>query len=436
MLVAALLASNAFATEYYPRGGNWSDASSWRDSEVPTGSEIDIRGSTGDVSGAMVVDTDAAARSISMWGTKTVDFSIDSGKTFTIGNSRGINHGDASILFSGAGTFNSSADNGRLYVYGGAASGSLTFTSNVDLQGVYFYNPASALTNSTVIFNATGSNSLTTSAVHPSAPTKKADFNISGVKGLTTTVKLMGNVNLGDIQISNYTNVVIDSTNFSIADARYGLINVADSVLEFVGDKGAGYSVWGKVRLNGNATMIWTGVNSYTSLSNIDFNTTSSKEYSTEYMSNKLIVNGKTDSAGFCLVDTNNTATIAEKVFKIELGEVAAGDDYILKLTNLVVSAGSNNTYCKTNSLTVNNKTTPGAVENMYIEFINFDNNKVRLTNDLLTAEDWEHVRADGWENFRLENGYITATQVPEPAEWAFIFGAIALGVVAYRRRK
>ena len=31
---------------------------------------------------------------------------------------------------------------------------------------------------------------------------------------------------------------------------------------------------------------------------------------------------------------------------------------------------------------------------------------------------------------------YNIYTQVPEPAEWALIFGAIALGFIAYRRRK
>ena len=31
---------------------------------------------------------------------------------------------------------------------------------------------------------------------------------------------------------------------------------------------------------------------------------------------------------------------------------------------------------------------------------------------------------------------YIAMTQVPEPAEWAAIFGAIALGLAACRRRK
>jgi hypothetical protein len=34
------------------------------------------------------------------------------------------------------------------------------------------------------------------------------------------------------------------------------------------------------------------------------------------------------------------------------------------------------------------------------------------------------------------ETKYITAIAVPEPAEWALIFGTIALGFIAYRRRK
>ena len=37
---------------------------------------------------------------------------------------------------------------------------------------------------------------------------------------------------------------------------------------------------------------------------------------------------------------------------------------------------------------------------------------------------------------WNAETKYITAVAVPEPAEWAMIFGAIALGFVAYRRRK
>ena len=112
----------------------------------------------------------------------------------------------------------------------------------------------------------------------------------------------------------------------------------------------------------------------------------------------------------------------------------------LLELTHLTVQPGGDN-YFKTDSLTEYytswaNKTSK-VVDNLFIEFINFENGKVKLANDLLSAEDWKQVKADGWENFRLENGYITATEViPEPAEWAVIFGAIALVFVAYKRRR
>ena len=446
-LVAGSLALTASAAEFFSVGGNWSDPSAWKGGVVPNGSAINIRGGSADLKSSIVVDVDATVDgSISQWGGGKITWDILSGKSLTLAGSSkdaGWNPDDTTTVVQGAGTFKSSASDGRLYVYGGEKGSSLTFTSNVDLRGVSFVNRSDVLAETTVIFNATGSNSLTTSTLN-SAVTDRiaiADFYITGVKGTTTTVKLMGKVSLGDIHISKYTNVIIDSTNFSIAKSRYGLIDVQDSTLEFVGDKGKAYSVSGKVRLNGNATMIWTGVNSYTNLTNVDFNVRS-LDYSTtdSYAENTVIVNGRTDSAGFCFVDCRDPKLdyTKEKVLKIQLGEVAEGDDYILKLAHLSAVAGTNNYYAITDSLTLNNKTQQGKIEGLFVEFINFDNGKVKLTNDLLTAEDWTHVRADGWENFRLENGYITADRiaVPEPAEWAMIFGAIALGFVAYRRRK
>ena len=442
-LIAGSLALTASATDFFSVGGNWSDSSSWRDGVVPNGTNINIRGGSGDLKSAIVVDVDASIDgSISQWGGGKITWDISSGKTLTLAgssSSAGWNVDNTATIVQGAGTFKSSASDGRLYIYGGKTGSSLTFTSNADLQGVVFNNRSAALADSTVIFNASGSNYLTTSAVH-SGTTKLADFKIASIKDKNTTIKLMGNVDLGDIRISKYANVIIDSTNFSLGKARYGLIDVQDSTLEFVGDKGKSYNIWGKVRLNGNATMIWTGVNSYTGLTNVDFNVRS-LDYSVEdsYAENTVIVNGRTDSAGFCLVDCwgANLDYTQEKVLKIQLGEVADGDDYILKLAHLTVVAGSDNTYAITDSLTLNNKKQQGRIEGLFVEFVNFDNGKVKLTNDLLTAEDWTHVRAEGWENFRLENGYIVADRiaVPEPAEWAMIFGAIALAFVAYTRR-
>jgi len=66
--------------------------------------------------------------------------------------------------------------------------------------------------------------------------------------------------------------------------------------------------------------------------------------------------------------------------------------------------------------------------------------------NGLTTLEDVEtYISNVSGEDFFVEfaNGisadggyYIYNVAVPEPAEWAMIFGAIALSFVAYRRRK
>ena len=39
-------------------------------------------------------------------------------------------------------------------------------------------------------------------------------------------------------------------------------------------------------------------------------------------------------------------------------------------------------------------------------------------------------------DTFYCNNGWLSTTAVPEPAEWATIFGAIALAAAIYRRRK
>jgi hypothetical protein len=48
-----------------------------------------------------------------------------------------------------------------------------------------------------------------------------------------------------------------------------------------------------------------------------------------------------------------------------------------------------------------------------------------------------EFIAGTGIYNSKEESGYyINLVNVPEPAEWALIFGAIAFGFIAYRRRK
>ena len=65
-------------------------------------------------------------------------------------------------------------------------------------------------------------------------------------------------------------------------------------------------------------------------------------------------------------------------------------------------------------------------IDNREIKLSALDANDKAIT---LTADDYWEITKDGYLNLVLAS-------VPEPAEWAMIFGAIALGLAIYRRRK
>ena len=62
---------------------------------------------------------------------------------------------------------------------------------------------------------------------------------------------------------------------------------------------------------------------------------------------------------------------------------------------------------------------------------------KIASVSDADKREDgYLDIIADGWKDFYIdENGFLAATAVPEPAVFAAIFGAIALGFASMRRR-
>ncbi len=104
-----------------------------------------------------------------------------------------------------------------------------------------------------------------------------------------------------------------------------------------------------------------------------------------------------------------------------------------------------------TRSALTSAETEAGLTNERYVFFTDFVNNdgtengKIKVTSDLAKAEDdtLEFIFAGtDYDNrialYQWDDGslHITATQVPEPAQWAMIFGAIALAFVAYRKRK
>ena len=423
-LAALALTANADRTLMVaPQGGNWSSDSTWLEGGLPTtaptpGEYIELRAQGS--SAPLIVDTDAYATSVSMWGSDK-NIEINSGASLTVG-STGMNLQNITTSISGAGTLTTSS--GNLIIYGGNSNASAQISSNAIISGVTF--SGSYFTDdtvSTVVFNASGSNTLTTNL---QTSGKNDGFTVSGGKSINSVVKITGNAKLGDITISNNGRLVIDSDNF-VMNGTFNKVEVNASVIELVGGKSSPYSISSKIRLNGASTLILTGDNAYTNLANVLFN------YGNTW--NKIVVNGTTNMTGLCVYDKTS---LAQKTIIIELGEVAEGQDYVLHLEHLTQEA-KNASILATDSLT---KTTTSAgtesqvVEGMFVEFVNFDNGKVKLDNDLLTAEDWDHVKSDGWENFRLENGYITADRivVPEPAQCAAILAVLALALALRRR--
>lgn len=69
--------------------------------------------------------------------------------------------------------------------------------------------------------------------------------------------------------------------------------------------------------------------------------------------------------------------------------------------------------------------------------FENFKNGVVKFTEVLTDEYLATQFVAEGWTNFTQDaNGFLYAVQVPEPAELACVFGALALAFAAWRRRK
>lgn len=423
-LAALALTANAARTlTVAPQGGDWSSDSTWLQGGSPTtapapGEYIELRAEGR--SAPLIVDTDAYANSISMWGAdKSIE--INSGASLTVG-STGMNLQNITTSISGPGTL--TALSGNLIIYGGNSNASAKISSNAIISGVTFKgNYFTDDTVSSVVFNASGSNTLTTNL---QTSGKNDGFTVSGGgASIKSEVKITGNAKLGDITISNNGRLVIDSNNF-VMNGTYNKVEVHASVIELVGGKSRPYSIYSKIRLNGASTLILTGDNAYTNLTNILFDSGNT---------NKIVVNGTTNMAGLCVYDK---PSLAQKTIIIELGEVAEGQDYVLHLEHLTTEA-ANASILATDSLTKTTTSTgevSQVVEGMYVEFINFDNGKVKLDNDLLTAEDWDHVKSDGWENFRLEDGYITADRivVPEPAQCAAILAVLALALALRRR--
>ncbi len=152
---------------------------------------------------------------------------------------------------------------------------------------------------------------------------------------------------------------------------------------------------------------------------------------------------GVSDNGVFTFGNENNAfnGTFDASICKIQDGSSAS-------LSNVVVANGN----MSFSNLDVETLTVVASENNKVklAEGSTFENIVIEVSDDVMNSETFDvgvvlaGISEDDLGKISLQNangerytGTITYTpQVPEPAQWAVIFGAIALGFVAYRRRK
>ena len=360
----------------------------------------------------LTVDESVSVSKASVWGSCSINISIDSGNTFAATSTAGtgFNTGNASsyTYINGSGTLD-----GSVRAYGG--TGTLNISSNMNAS--YIYQD----TASKIIYSDTGGNSWNNGLITSSSYNNKF-YLVGGGSSVSSSTEITGSATLGDIYLSNNAHLILNSASFT-ANGTLKLVEVTQSTIELTrGSRTSPYTFGSKIRLNGGSTMILNGENAYTGLTNTVFSAGTV---------NTVYINDQTDLAGFVIYNLGNLTLT--RTLNVVLAAKDADDPYILKLAHFT-SVAANSAILNTDSLTTTYG--GGTVDNIYINFVNFELKTVMVTNDLLTSADWSHITADGWENFYIDDdGYLAATAVPEPAEWAAIFGALALGAALYRKR-
>ena len=82
------------------------------------------------------------------------------------------------------------------------------------------------------------------------------------------------------------------------------------------------------------------------------------------------------------------------------------------------------------------------SLDNSYIEFLDFAEGKVRITSELVKNEDgtlkniFAGTGVERQSLYQLESGYLSLSNVPEPATYAAIFGGLAIAFAFMRRRR
>lgn len=153
---------------------------------------------------------------------------------------------------------------------------------------------------------------------------------------------------------------------------------------------------------------------------------------------------------GGAITVKNSTVTLNSNALDGQGFAIVRGDAKLIVNTDSKLGALSlvKNTFNPNMQITLNGKSlefasiTIGDMENSYVEFLDFAEGKVRITSDLVKNEDgtlkniFAGTGDDRQSLYQLENGYLSLSNVPEPATCAALLGGLAIAFAFMRRRR
>ena len=380
LVLSALVAScAAFAGDYFVsnQGGLWSKASTWRGNALPQ-EPVNLRMDA--QSGNLEIDGDRKIANASVWG-KPQNIHILDGSKLTVG-AQGFNVQAVPVCVSGSGFMHCGGNS--LVCYGGNG-GRLNFVGNLVADKIIFTNDRKLLKKATMRMMQPIDRVFKTSV---NAQGVYSDLVIRGAANASTRVEFLGNMTVGDIDISSNAHVFFKTSRLFMS-GKYKKIEVSNSVLE-LSRSGAQYGISSKVRLNGGASLVLNG-DPYYNFVNVIFNAGKT---------NTVKIGGFARLKGFCIYSNGAGA----RTLKIVLPKNAK--QCALHLESIVFNPGSK--MClKADSLS---KDGSGAdVADISIAIENFANGAVKIDRGFANGADYAKITASGWKNFRLENGFLTA---------------------------
>ena len=427
-------------------GGNWSDASTWTTPEnaVPeNSSESSIFSNLTLGEGKLVLDANASNQYVEniVFSGSSASIEIAAGKTFSLVTNKPYTstfvEKNKSLIVSGEGNFVLNASIAQTGLQSTLVlDANTTFKPAVVLQAGANLTVNKSLSTSNVVINNNAVNiTISEGAVYTAAGrinafgggtvniygemTLGSDFTMQGTKTTVYGVLKANQNNNGNV--SNIGNVISGNPmggTFVVKNggkAYFGNRIYASNPGRFVDlfsgsitvEKGALLDVLNGIKMHSGTTMNFGG-----GTTNIDAIVMANYNKS-----------GAMTTTSTMTMNVSGATTLAKVV--MDDGSFANANDTQLTINFKDLANGE--------ALTINELT--GLTANRFIVLENFSEGDFYVKNALATNADGSIIgMAFGGESlFQLEDGKIV---IPEPSTYAIIFGALALGFVAYRRRK